>query len=288
MLSVALVTALLVTAGPAVPAGGTAAAPSRPELVDVRASHRGAVDRVVFQFRGGLPASVRVRYVDELLGNASGRPVRIAGRAFLQVTFQQTRWMGGIAAPARRAFALPNVMTAVRSGLFEGVTTYGLGLAKRTRFEVRRHPAERRIVVRVRAAFPTVEREVYFFNVDRFVANEEPFFVSRLRPVLPSTPATGVMDRLFAGPLPRERAHGLRLLRSRAKDFADLSVLDGIARVRLVGGCNSGGSTVTIAGEIMPSLRQFDTVDWVKIYSPAGDTADPTGESDSIPDCLNP
>jgi hypothetical protein len=55
-----------------------------------------------------------------------------------------------------------------------------------------------------------------------------------------------------------------------------------------VGGCSSGGSTVTIAGEIMPTLRQFATVDWVKIYGPGGHTADPTGPTDSIPDCLNP
>jgi hypothetical protein len=96
------------------------------------------------------------------------------------------------------------------------------------------------------------------------------------------------MDRLFAGPLPGERAHGLRLLLSGAKDFADLSIEDGIARVRLVGGCRSGGSTVTIAGEIMPTLRQFDSVDWVKIYGPGGNTADPDGPGDSIPDCLNP
>lgn len=96
------------------------------------------------------------------------------------------------------------------------------------------------------------------------------------------------MDRLFAGPLPRERANGLRLLRSRATSFDDLSVESGIARVRLVGGCDSGGSTVTIAGSIMPSLRQFASVDWVKIYDPAGSTGSPTGSSDSIPDCLNP
>ncbi|MGH3333247.1 MAG: hypothetical protein ACRDPJ_18260, partial [Nocardioidaceae bacterium] len=61
-----------------------------------------------------------------------------------------------------------------------------------------------------------------------------------------------------------------------------------IARVQLTGGCNSGGSTVTIAGEIMPTLRQFGSVDWVKIYGPAGHTETPNGRSDSIPVCLEP
>jgi hypothetical protein len=120
------------------------------------------------------------------------------------------------------------------------------------------------------------------------VANTEPFFVPRMRPVRPGSPAVGVMDRLFAGVLPRERAHGLRLVRSEAKGFADLAVDHSVARVRLAGGCDAHGSTVSIAGSIMPTLRQFDSVDWVKIYGPAGHTADPTGPSDSIPDCLNP
>jgi hypothetical protein len=179
-------------------------------------------------------------------------------------------------------------MTVVRSGLFEGWTTYGVGLAKRRAFEVIRQPARSRVVVEVRADFPTVERRVYFLDEDRFVANQEPFFVPRLRRVPVTSPAGGVMDRLFAGPLDRERSHGLRLVRSRATGFTGLAVSGGIARVRLRGGCSSGGSTVTVAGEIAPTLRQFDTVDWVKILDPSGTTADPSGPTDSIPDCLNP
>ena len=96
------------------------------------------------------------------------------------------------------------------------------------------------------------------------------------------------MDRLFAGPVAGERADGLRLLRSHATGFADLAIADGVARVRLTGGCNSDGSTVTVAGEIMPTLRQFASVDWVKILDPAGGTESPTGHTDSIPACLEP
>ena len=96
------------------------------------------------------------------------------------------------------------------------------------------------------------------------------------------------MDRLFAGPLASEKADGLRLLRSRATGYADLALADGVARVRLTGGCNSDGSTVTVAGEIMPTLRQFPSVDWVKIFDPAGSTGNPTGNTDSIPAVSNP
>jgi hypothetical protein len=276
------------SASPAAMSAASSSVSATPRLVDVRASHRAGFDRVVFEFQGGMPAEVRARFVGKLIADGSGREVRIAGRAVLEVAFDGTGTTGATTAPRRRAFPLPNVMTAVRSGLFEGVTTYGVGLAKQTSFIVRKQPARSRVVVDIRAAFPTVLRDVYFFDVDAFIANQEPFFVARKRPVPSRTPAVGVMDRLFAGPLPSEQADNIRLLRSHARDFANLRIGNEIARVRLVGACSSDGSTATIAGEITPTLRQFASVDWVKIYDPSGHTADPTGPSDSIPDCLNP
>jgi len=285
-LLLALAAALVV---PLMASGPAPAAPPVPTLVGIRAAEHEGFDRVVFEFDGRLPR-VRAGYVDELIGDASGLPVRIAGRAVLRLRFSpaDAHDADGPTVTGRRAFALPNVMTAVRAGDFEAVTTYGLGLARRSRFEVSTLRSPARVVVDVRAAFPTEQRKVWFFHEERFVENRAPFFVPRLRPVRVHAPATGVMDRLFAGVLPRERANGLRLLRSRATTFGDLSIESGIARVRLVGGCASGGSTVTIAGSIMPSLRQFASVDWVKVYDPAGHTASPTGSSDSIPACLNP
>lgn len=283
------VPAAVSSAAPGVATDGTAA-PVVPTLVDIRATHRDTVDRIVYEFRGGVPESVKVRYVDELRGDASDLPIRIAGRAVLRVRFELAKAHNarGQTAPSRVAFPLPNIMTTVRSGDFEAVTTYGIGLAKRSRFRVATLEDPSRVVIRIRAGFPTVDRKVFFFNEDRFVANKQPFFVPRTRSVRPTAPAVGVMDRLFAGPLPRERDHGLRLLRSKAKGYADLSIQDGIARVRLTGGCSSGGSTVSIAGQIMPTLRQFDSVDWVKIYDPKGNTEVPDGEVDSIPECLEP
>lgn len=261
-----------------------------PTLVDIRASHHRGFDRVVLEFDGGLPSSREVRYVDRLVADGSGLPVRVAGRAILRVVLSpaQAHDAGGATVPRRRAFELPNVMTTVRAGDFEAVTTYGIGLAKRTPFEVFTLEDPSRLVIDVRAGFRTVQRPVFFLDRDRFVDNVEPFFVPRLRPVLPGTPATGLMDRLFAGPLPAERRHGLRLLRSSATGFDDLTVSGGVARVRLTGGCSSGGSTVTIAGSIMPTLRRLPTVDWVKVLDPAGRTGSPTGSTDSIPACLEP
>lgn len=267
-----------------------AAAPVVPTMVGIRAAHHPGFDRLVFTFNGGLPTTRKVAYVPQLLGDASGLPVRIAGRAILRITFSPAKahTAAGPTVPARIAFPLPNVMTAVRAGDFESVTTYGVGLAKRTPYTVSTLPNPARVVVDVRAGFSTVSRKVYFLSAPAFANGTEPYFVPRQRPVLPLTPATGVLDRLFAGPLPSERASGLRLLRSGATGFTKLSIANRIARVQLTGGCSSGGSTATIAGEIMPTLRQFPTVDWVKIYAPNGTTERPNGAGDSIPVCLEP
>lgn len=286
LISVLLVVPVLATAG----ATATSSAATVPTLVKIRAAHHPGFDRIVFVFDGGLPASRQVRYVDQLLGDGSGLPVRIAGRAILRVRFDQATAhdADGQTVAARRAFPLPNVITAVRSGDFEAVTTYGIGLAKKTDFEVSTLRNPDRVVLDIRAAFPTVDRKVFFFDEDRYLANTEPFFVPRMRPVRKVAQATAVLDRLYAGPLPRERADGLRLLRSRSTGFTNLDIDDMVARVQLTGRCSSGGSTVTVAGEIMPTLRQFLRVDWVKIYDPAGTTETPLGPSDSIPECLEP
>ncbi|MDP4510019.1 hypothetical protein [Nonomuraea turcica] len=50
----------------------------------------------------------------------------------------------------------------------------------------------------------------------------------------------------------------------------------------------SAGSTFTIANLIRPTLKQFPSIKWVKIYDAAGHTERPTGPSDSIPQSLEP
>jgi hypothetical protein len=269
---------------------GPAPAAPVPTLVGVRAAHHPGFDRVVFEFRGGLPATRRARYVDRLLGDASGLPVPIAGRAILRVTFRaaQAHDAQGPTAPARKSFALPNVMTTVQSGDFESVTTYGIGLAKRTKVLVSTRRSPFRVVLDIRSAFRTVDRRVFFVDNDRVMANRPPFVSARARPVRPATAARGLMDRLFAGPLAHEVAAGLTFVLSDATGYAELRISDGVARVRLTGGCDAQGSTVTIADEIRPTLRQLASVRWVKILGPGGHTERPTGHSDSIPACLEP
>jgi hypothetical protein len=252
-----------------------------PVLTSVKARHVGSVDRVVFGFTGGVPQSVQPAWVDTLTHDGSGLPVRVAGTRVLSVAMTGTvaHDAGGSTTRGRIAFALPNVITAVRAGDFEGVVTYGLGVQRQTSFRVLTQA--HRVVVEVGAAFPTSTRKVWLVDQDANVA-------SVLRPVPSASPAAGALQSLFAGPRPSEQANGLRLVRSGAWGFDHLTIVGGIARLRLARGCSSGGSTITVANEIVPTLKQFPAVDWVKIYGPGGHTEQPSGPSDSIPTCLEP
>ncbi len=294
MRRVRLLFALLLGLAVAVPATAAASpsqAPANPTLVGIRAAQHPGFDRIVYDFAGGLPTHVNLRYVRTLTADGSGLPVRIAGRAILELSMfpAQAHVGAGVStAPGRLAFPYKNIMTTVRSGDFEGYVTYGIGLANRTKYTVTRLTNPDRVVVDSKTAFTTTAKRMWLLNQPRFIANTSPFFTPRNRPVRTSAPATGVMDRIFAGPTEGEKALGLRLVRSRATGFTKLRISDAVARVQLTGGCSSGGSTVTIAGEIMPSLRQFPSVRWVKIYDPSGQTERPWGHTDSIPTCLEP
>ncbi|HEY5269313.1 MAG TPA: hypothetical protein VII97_03195 [Anaerolineales bacterium] len=70
--------------------------------------------------------------------------------------------------------------------------------------------------------------------------------------------------------------------------YSSLAIADSMARVYLTGTCASGGATYTIANLIAKNLKQFPTILWVKIYDQGGTTEVPTGQSDSIPVCLEP
>lgn len=129
---------------------------------------------------------------------------------------------------------------------------------------------------------------VWFLDSNHARTGEEPLFRPVQRSVTPPALASAALNEMFAGPTATEKADGLELILSGATGYSNLHIENGIAYVKLEGGCSSGGSTMTIAGEIMPTLRQFASVDYVKIFDPSGTTETPTGASDSIPTCLEP
>ena len=284
---IALLVASLLASATALAAAG----PGVGRVVGIHAAHHAGFDRIVFQFSGALPARRQAGYVDRLIADPSGRRISIAGRAILRVSFSPALAHDNAGRPTTASitvFDLPNIMAVVQSGDFESVLSYGIAVAKRTPVHMFTLTRPDRVVIDIGTSFRTVSKSVYFFNQRRFAANTPPFVTKVMRPVLPTTPASGLMDRLFAGPTAGEYAAGLRLLQSKATGFTGLVIGGGIARIRLTGGCSSGGSTVTIGDEIVPTLMQLPGVRYVKIYDPSGHTEVPLGASNSRPFCLEP
>ena len=276
-------------------AAGTAAAtaaPAVPTLIQVSAAHHYGHDQLVFQFRGGVPATYSARYVSQVIRDASGLPVNVAGSALLQVRFTPAAGHNqkGIVTygAMQRTYALPEIIQVVNAGDFESVLSFGVGLARNAPFRMYAQPRLGRVVLDVKAPYRTVPVRDYFLNTHRFAAGQAPYTTAVYRPVTGPATAFGAMQRLFAGPTQAELARGLKFVSSGATGFKILSIRDGVARVQLLGKISSGGSTFTIASEIMPTLKQFRSVRWVKIYDRFGHTERPFGHSDSIPFSLEP
>ena len=176
----------------------------------------------------------------------------------------------------------------VNAGDFESVLSFGAGLAQRAPFHLYAQPRLGRVVLDVKAPYRTVPVRDYFLNTHRFATGQAPYTAAVYRPVTGPATAFGAMQRLFAGPTQAELARGLKFVSSGATGFKILGIRDGVARVQLLGKVSSGGSTFTIANEIMPTLKQFGSVRWVKIYDRFGHTERPFGHSDSIPFSLEP
>jgi hypothetical protein len=271
---------------------GATTAPVAPTLTQVSAAHHYGHDQLVFQFRGGVPAKYSARYVSQVIGDASGRPVNVVGSALLQVRFTPAAGHNekGIVTygAVQRTYALPEIIQVVNAGDFESVLSFGVGLAQKAPFQMYAQPRLGRVVLDVKAPFRTIPVRDYFLSSHRFAAGRAPYTEPVYRPVIPPATASGAMQRLFAGPTQAELARGLRFVSSGATGFKILSIRDGVARVQLTGKVSSGGSTFTIADEIMPTLKQFRSVHWVKIYDARGHTERPFGHSDSIPFSLEP
>lgn len=93
---------------------------------------------------------------------------------------------------------------------------------------------------------------------------------------------------LFAGPTSAESDRGLRSVRSGASGTSRVGVERATALVRLLAGCGSGGSTITVADLLAPTLRQFAGIRWVKVFAPDGTTENAAAPGDSRPECLEP
>jgi hypothetical protein len=122
-------------------------------LVAIRAAHHPeatpAYDRVVFEFSEQVPL-LRIEYVKNLIADGSGLPVPIAGRAILCIQFtpaQAHSDSGQVTAPNHITPKLPLIKAIVSAGDFEGVVTYGIGLARKVETRILTLDSPNRVVI---------------------------------------------------------------------------------------------------------------------------------------------
>jgi peptidoglycan hydrolase-like protein with peptidoglycan-binding domain len=105
-------------------------------LVGLRAGRNKDFDRLVFDFEGPVPG-VHVGYVPQLLQDGSGRQIPLAGRAVVRIVIRPAAAHRDDGTPTRTG-PIPDVrgFAAFRqiadAGDFEGVLTWGIGVAART------------------------------------------------------------------------------------------------------------------------------------------------------------
>ncbi|MEA2025108.1 MAG: hypothetical protein U9O18_00310 [Chloroflexota bacterium] len=267
-----------------------------PVLTAIRTAHHQGFDRIVFDFAGPLPEMAEVQWANDLRLDPSDRAAHVHGNAFLQVRFSpaithdESPPQDSTFGPQRRAYGLPNISHLVLLGAVEGDVSFGIGLMKKTkiiRATTLRRPS--RFVIDVATRFPKAEVGIRFVDEPAVIAGRLPEVVSVRRKVPRGRKPESVLHRLYAGPTEREARAGLRFIDSGTTGFGDLRIdRRGVARVTLRGRCDSRGSTMTVANQIIPTLRQLGRIDWVKIYDRNGETLYPRGKTDSLPGCLQP
>jgi hypothetical protein len=142
--------------------GGTDTVTAPAEITEIALLERVAVaghdgyDRVVFQFRNGVPG-YRIEYVEPpLREDGSGNLVRLDGDAFVVVRMEQASGFDLSVPEGALVYTGPRrispdgtsvVREVVRTGDFEAVLTWAVGLADRVPFRVLTLENPARIVV---------------------------------------------------------------------------------------------------------------------------------------------
>ncbi len=111
------------------PASAATTAPPSHTLTAVRTGEHAGYDRVVFQFAGIVPKHSVTR-VSAVYLDPKGTRVPLAGQGYLHVVFT-----GVTGEPAKLAAVepgYPQLLTVAPAGYFEGVASFGIGLAAKS------------------------------------------------------------------------------------------------------------------------------------------------------------
>lgn len=135
---------------------------------------------------------------------------------------------------------------------------------------------------------PKTTVKVYFADRTKFEAGADDVLTAVERDVGEKANYRNTLKALFKGPRALEREQGLQLLNSGADGFNEFALDDGVATLKLRGGCDGGGGDVTVFDLIAATLKEFDDIHTVKLLDPEGNTENPDGPGDSRPACLLP
>lgn len=130
--------------------------------------------------------------------------------------------------------------------------------------------------------------KVLFLDEPRFIDGSEPYEAAVERRVPAGVePLQAIVDRYFEGPTEEEKARGLRLL---ANGLTGARVVrqGATVHVHTTGVCATNGAAYNVSALLIRNLKQVAGVRYVKLYDPQGHTQQPTGDSDSIPECMEP
>jgi hypothetical protein len=128
--------------------------PSQPtQLWRVRLADNGGFDRMVIDQRFSR-SGYRVRYVDHVTADPSGMNVHLKGNYFLEVVIHDAGTDAAAGAPTdvhhKYTPLLPEIRQVKKTGEFEGVVSFGIGLKHKRDFRVLRLTSPRRLVIDVK------------------------------------------------------------------------------------------------------------------------------------------
>jgi hypothetical protein len=128
---------------------GTAA---RANITDLRVGTHDGYDRIVFQFRGGIPEFDIASATPPFTADPSGQPLTVNGSAFLSITLhggtkQTDSGASSYSGPRNFAVDFPSLLNLVEGGDFEAVSTWYVGLSHASCLRVSTLTAPDRLVV---------------------------------------------------------------------------------------------------------------------------------------------
>ena len=125
---------------------------ARANITDVRVGTHDGYDRIVFQFRGGIPEYAIEAATPPFMADPSGLPLTVEGSAFVRITLrggtkQTDTGASSYSGPRNFRVAFPTLVNLVEAGDFEAVSNWYAGLSHTACLRVSTLSAPDRLVI---------------------------------------------------------------------------------------------------------------------------------------------